>query len=185
MNILKKDTTFIGNCNYSKYMIESNPENIITKNNINAEATNFCNTMGYLIGFRQLEYKGALSYTSESMFNPVGNSDYVYFCMNDYAGSQYMQNYGVLPNGLIDENILALIPITTPKFTSTFADNADYIYKKRNYLGPVDIQKISIKILASNGSLANLYSNDFGFNLQVTTLYDNKIPYAPNFSTII
>jgi hypothetical protein len=141
--------------------------------------------MGYLIGFRQLEYKGALSYTSESMFNPVGNSDYVYFCMNDYAGSQYMQNYGVLPNGLIDENILALIPITTPKFTSTFADNADYIYKKRNYLGPVDIQKISIKILASNGSLANLYSNDFGFNLQVTTLYDNKIPYAPNFSTII
>ena len=182
MNILKKDLSYIRSCNYSKYFNDSNPDNIITKNNINSEPSNFCNTMGYLIGYRQIEYEGQLSYTSESMFNSVGNSEYIYFCMNDYVGSQYMQNYGVLPKGLIDDNILAVIPITSPKFTSTFSDNADYIYKRRNYLGPVDIQKISIKILSLNGSIANLYSNDYVFNLQVTTIYDNTIPYAPNYN---
>jgi len=142
MNILKKDLSYISSCNYSKYFNDSNPDNIITKNNINSEPSNFCNTMGYLIGYRQIEYEGQLSYTSESMFNSVGNSEYIYFCMNDYVGSQYMQNYGVLPKGLIDDNILAVIPITSPKFTSTFSDN----------------------------------------NLQVTTIYDNTMPYAPNYN---
>ena len=137
--------------------------------------------MGYLIGYRQIEYAGLNSYTSESMFNNT-YSDYVYFCLNDYAGSQYMTNYGVLPNGLIDENILAVIPITTPKFISTFADNSDYIYKTRNYNGPINLQKISLKLLGPQGALIKLHSFDFGFNLQITTIYDITKPYTSDYT---
>ena len=182
MNILKKNINSIGNCNYSKYIIDSNPDDPFLKNNINIEPSKFCDTMGYLMGYRQIEYTNASSYTSESMYSETGNTDYIYFCLNEYAGSQYMQNYGVLPKGLIDDNILALVPITTPKFVSTFADNSDYIYKTRNYLGPIDIQKITIKIIGPTGALSNLYSNDFSFNLQISTLYDNTMTYAPSYS---
>ena len=36
------------------------------------------NTLGYQIGFRQMEYSGSLSYTSESLFD-TSYTDYVYF----------------------------------------------------------------------------------------------------------
>jgi hypothetical protein len=181
MNILKGVPDNIGNCDFFKYTGNANPDNIITKNNINSKASKFVSTMGYLIGYRKIEYIGFNSYTSESMFNNI-YTDYVYFCMNEYAaGSQYMANYGLLSQGLIDDNILAIVPITTEKFISTFADNSDYIYKIRNYTGPVDIQKISIKLLGPQGSLANLRSFDYGFNLQITTIYDITKPYTSDY----
>ena len=40
-----------------------------------------------------------------------------------------------------------------------------------------NISKISIKILSADGVLVNLHSIDFAFILQVTTIYDNMIPY--------
>jgi len=182
MNILKDKPDNIGDCTTFKYTVNSNPDNIITKNNINSKASKFVTTMGYLIGYRKIEYAGFNSYTSESMFNNT-YTDYVYFCMNEYAtGSQYMANYGVLSQGLIDDNILAIVPITTEKFVSTFADNSDYIYKIRNYTGPIDIQKITIKLLGPNGSLLNLYNFDYAFNLQITTIYDITKPYTSDYS---
>jgi len=182
MNILKNNQLYISKCSDFKYKTDSkNIDDPITKNNINIEASKFVLTMGYLIGYRKIEYTGFNSYTSESMFNNVYTS-YVYFCMNEYASaSQYVSNYGILSNSVIDDNILAIIPITTAQFVSTFADNADYIYKTRNYNGPIDIQKISIKLLNSQGKLVNIHSYDYGFNLQITTIYDNMIPYTPTY----
>jgi hypothetical protein len=103
--------------------------------------------------------------------------------MNEYStGSQYIANYGVLPEAVINDNILALVPITSPKFTSTFDDNSDFIYKTRNYNGPIDIQKISIKILNAQGQLVYLHNFDYSFNLQITTIYDNLSPFQPQFT---
>jgi len=182
MNIMASNEGFIGFCDKYKYNTDANPDDIVNKNSIGVEPSKFVTTMGYLIGYRKIEYLGSNSYTSESMFNNV-YCDYVYFCMNEFTtASQYMGNYGVLPKGLIDENILAVVPMTTPQFISTFADNSDYIYKTRNYNGPIDIQKITIKLLNPQGRLINLHNFDYGFNLQITTLYDNTIPYTPNYS---
>ena len=181
MDIMGSNDSFLGMCDKYKYYTDANPDNIVYKNKINVEPSKFVSTMGYLIGYRKIEYFGSNSYTSESMFNNV-YCDYVYFCMNEFASSsQYISNYGILPSGLINENILAVIPITTPQFVSTFADNADYIYKTRKYNGPIDIQKITIKLLNPQGRLVDLHNYDYGFNLQITTLYDNTIPYIPNY----
>jgi hypothetical protein len=182
MNILRPPQVYLGDCLNFKYNTDSNPDNVVNKNNINAEASKFVSTMGYLIGYRKIEYIGSNSYTSESMFNNV-YTDYVYFCMNEFTtGSQYIANYGILPSGLIDENILAIVPITTPQFVSTFADNADFIYKTRSYNGPIDIQKISIKLLNPQGKLVNIHNYDYGFNLQISTIYDIMQPYTSNMS---
>ncbi len=184
MNIVKNNESYLGNCGEFKYNTNGNIDNNYTNNTKKYQVppSKFVSTMGYLIGYRQFEYTGLQSYTSESMFNGI-YTDYIYFCMNEFStASQYMGNYGVLPTGLIDENVLAVIPITSPQFVSTFADNADYIYKTRNYNGPIDIQKISIKILNPQGKLVNIHQYDFGFNLQVTTIYDIMKPYEASYS---
>lgn len=169
-------------CVSRPYQQNVNPDDPVSKNDLNVEASRFVSTMGYLIGYRKIEYAGAQSYTAESMYNGV-YTDYLYFCVNEFtSSSQYVVNYGILPTGLINDNILAVIPLTSAPFVSTFDDNANYIYKTRNYMGPVDIQKISIKLLNPEGYLVKLHDFDFGFNLQLTTMYDQMQPYTASYS---
>jgi hypothetical protein len=141
-------------------------------------------TLGYQMGFRKLRYSGNSIYTSESHFDPT-YSDYVYFLLNDYVGSQTSNVYGILPNSTLDKNILAVIPLTTPQNSNTFDNNANFIYKTRNYLGPVDIGKITIGLLNPLGGQLDLHFTDFAFTLQVQAIYDNNIPYQNNTVSII
>ncbi len=129
------------------------------------------NTMGYYMGYRQPIYTGAKSYTSESMFDTV-YTDYIYFVLNDYNKNYRDVVTGILPTDLIAENILALVPITSNQFDTTFLNAADLIYKTRIYDAPVEISKISIKMLNQYGELLNLYYSDFAFCIEVETLYN-------------
>jgi hypothetical protein len=129
-------------------------------------------TMGYLMGFREIIYSGSRRYTSESVFNNQYSSN-LYFSLDDYTGSQQISNtFGILKKGILDNNILAVIPVTGGSFQSTFDDNSNFIYKKREYFGPVDIAKVSIKLLDYLGHIVNLNKTDFTFSIQVSSLYD-------------
>lgn len=141
-------------------------------------------TMGYQMGFRKTKYVDKDFYITESHFDPT-YSDYIYFTLNDYAGSQSSNVYGILPNSTLDKNILAVIPITTPQNFNTFDNNANFIYKTRNYIGPVDISKITIGLINPTGGQLDLHYTDFAFTLQVQSIYDNNIPYQNNTVSII
>ena len=133
----------------------------------------YLQTMGYLMGFRSIKYSGSKSYTSESIFINV-YSTYLYFAVEDYTNSQTISNtYGILgKSGMLDGNILALIPITSEPFTYTFEDSSNFIYSKRRYFGPVDISRISVKLLNQVGNIVNLNGVEFNFSLKVETIYN-------------
>ncbi len=141
-------------------------------------------TLGYQIGFRETEYIGAKSYTSESLFKST-YADYVYFVLNDYCNNQSSNNYSLFQNQIFDNNVLAIIPVTSAAFTSTFADNSNFIYKTRNYHGPVNITKISIQLTDQFGFPINIYYSDFIFCLQTVDIYNNVIEYTSNNVTVI
>ena len=130
------------------------------------------NTLGYQIGYRLIKYEGLKSYTSESAFNKT-SLDYVYFSVDDYNNSYLNHNYGILPNqSILDENILAVVTIRSPQFTTTFDNGSDYIPKLRHYFTPVNIKKIGIKLLDPLGNLVNINTNDYSFVLEFTKLMD-------------
>ena len=135
--------------------------------------TKYFQSMAFLMGYTRVLYTGKQSYTSESIFNNT-YADYLYFSMDDFTGSQTVTNtVGVLGEaGTIDGNILAIIPINSTLFTTTFDNNSNFIYKKREYFGPVDISRITVKLLNPKGSLVNLHETDFSFSLQVKTIYN-------------
>jgi hypothetical protein len=131
-------------------------------------------TLGYQIGYRLIQYTGFKSYKSESAFNKT-SLDYVYFSVDDYNNSYLNHNYGVLPNqSILDENILAIVTIRSPQFSTTFDNGSDYIPKLRYYFTPVNIKKIAIKLLDPLGNLVNINTNDYSFVLEVTRLMDIK-----------
>ena len=56
-----------------------------------------------------------------------------------YVFSNELWGSGDGTNGVLDSNILAIIPLNSGLFTTTFDNNSNFIFKKRDYFGPVDI----------------------------------------------
>ena len=93
----------------------------------------YVQTMGYLMGFREVYYKDLKSYTSESVFTNT-YSNYLFFQLEDYTGSQPASStYGILGGSLLNKDILGIIPISSNLFSTTFDNNSNFIYKKREY----------------------------------------------------
>lgn len=73
-------------------------------------------------------------------------------------------------------NILALIPINSNSQESNIIEYGEGIsLNKRKYFGPVDIEKINIKLLNEKGKLMNLNGVDWSFTIHLEQLYKNNI----------
>jgi len=136
--------------------------------------SNIVNTMGYQIGFRNIEYINEKSYTTESNFNSQSYR-YIYFSLDDFNNSNLDCTYGILPSeNILDDNILAIIPLSSETFDKNYIDSGNYINNKREYSIPINISKIRIKLLDYLGDLINNNYNDFTFTLEITKIRDNQ-----------
>ena len=159
-----------------KTIVENNMNyrlNDIDKKN-NISTSNIINTMGYQIGFRNIEYNDSQSYTTESTFTSESYR-YIYFSVDDFNNSNLDRTYGILPGqNILDDNILAIIPLSSDTFDKNYIDSVNYINKKREYSVPINISKIRIKLIDYLGDLINNNYNDFTFTLEISKIRDNQ-----------
>jgi hypothetical protein len=174
MNLLLMDSNTTCSPFSSNIFIDYGPDYVPDKTKI--PLYSYLQTMGFLMGYRELEYSGSNSYVSESIFTNT-YSTYLYFVLEDYTGSQTSSNtYGILGSGgILDSNILGVITINSNLFTTTFDNNSNFIYKKREYFGPVDISRITIRLINQRGNSVNLQDTDWNFSFQVKTIYNLTI----------
>jgi hypothetical protein len=155
------------------------------------------NTLGFQMGFRNIvndvpyqdmqpnyytstpgviniipTYEPVKAFTANAQYND-GNGGYVYFCVNEFANNTIDDVTGVFPKFFFNNNTLALIPITSPHFTNTLDTGADYIFKSRNYTGPIDISKLVVSFYDANGIKITFNQVPFAFALEFKVLYDN------------
>ena len=123
------------------------------------------------MGYRGAEYSGFTEYQTEGIFNGAF-TNYIYFTLNDFNNSQSQNIIGIFPNSIIGNNILAMIPLTADSFNVCFDSGADFIEKKREYFGPVNIQKFKIQLLNQYGEILDLNNMDFSFSLELEIGYD-------------
>lgn len=71
---------------------------------------------------------------------------------------------------------MAVVPLSGSRFDFIFDNGSNFIYKKREYFGPVDITKISIKLLNQRGEIVDLLESEY--SLEVTRIYDLNNPYG-------
>ena len=138
---------------------------------------------GSNMGGQPLVYSPVKSYTTESQYNDA-NGGYIYFCVNEFNNNRLDDVTGIFQNSFFDNNILALVPVTSPHFTNTLDTGADFIFKARNYTGPVDINRIVVSLYDANGIKISFNQYPFAFALEFKILYDNpptmeslKAPY--------
>lgn len=98
---------------------------------------------------------------------------YFYVEVNDFQNNfkeTVVANLGNF-SGSIGRNIIARIPITSGSNTILMGNNSDYIYKQRDYFGPVNIQKLHIRLLDNFGRPLPLNDNDFSMTLEMEQIY--------------
>jgi hypothetical protein len=149
-----------------------NNRNVFSMNFLkDVESNDFNSTLGWILGFRQIQYNHSAVYTSEAVYNSVA-SDYIYFILNDFNHSQSQNILAMYSKSYIGNNILAMIPLTSNSFHICFDNGSDFIEKKRDYFGPVNLQRLKIELRNQYGELVDLNRMDFSFSLEVELGYD-------------
>jgi len=155
------------NFHYSLHFLESVNDNLMS-------------TAGWLFGFRLPEYLNITGdLQSEGLFDGSGDK-YIYVSLNDYQYNTNLTNIIGFDKSVMSENILAKIPIVNGKLSIVIDDNNNPLIKTRKYNGPVNINKIHLKIFDKFGNIIDLNNMDFSFTLELEILYE-----CFNFKNII
>jgi hypothetical protein len=137
------------------------PSNIVTQINTFVDNVSFAGKSVVYLGFLQSES----SYGS-SLHN------YVFVEINDYNKNFITDSVvSMTNNAYIGNNIIARIHITSGSNNVVFNNTADLIFKMREYLGPVNIKRLAIRLLNKFGDPIDLNNNDFSLALEFKILY--------------
>ena len=130
-------------------------------------------TMGWVLGFRIGQYLNIeKNLTSEGLFD-AGGDRYLYISFIDFNKNRNDNNIIFLDNSFIDKDILGKIYLKDGKFHVNVNDNdTESNLKKRDFNGPVDFERIHMKLLDEYGNIIYLNNMDFSFSLEFEILYE-------------
>jgi hypothetical protein len=136
--------------------------------------------IGWILGFRNSYYE--LNKTvaiSEGCYDGWGNK-YLFLVINDY--NKNINNFCITSynKSVARSNILARIPtkglcnfdFKTGLIIQNNSINNNDSFKKREYFGPVDINRIEIQLIDEYNRIIDLNYMDISFSLNITCLYD-------------
>jgi len=125
--------------------------------------TNIINTTNPIV------YNGYLS--SESTYGSTIDN-YIFLEIDDYHNNFPTNTFvSTNTNSYIGKNILARIVLTSGANTIITDNAGDGILKKREYFGPIKLEKFRIRVLNRYGDVIDIHQNDFSFVLELKQLY--------------
>ena len=140
-------------------------------------------SLGWLMGFTKKVYTWddynltglnehtSLGYVSEQ----VSQTDINYFLLNvneynhNYADTIIIPYYNHTMNR--SENTLAKIQVTQPRRELISLMDTANIFLKREYMGPIQLDKLKIQLTDEYGRILDLNGADYSFTLEVEQLY--------------
>jgi hypothetical protein len=142
--------------------------------------------MGWLLGFRKAIYTYDDDYVDisnidtfinegynpESLFN-CNTIKYILLHVNDFNKNHTSVLETPFQEGLIrSSDILAKIPLFNNNLFSNVQSLSPAITNRRQYFGPVNIEKLEIRLYDEFGRTLNLNECDYSFSLELECLYD-------------
>jgi hypothetical protein len=129
--------------------------------------------LGWILGFRNGIYINNINYVSEGIFDYTGPK-YFYLVVDDYNMSVVNNFYGAFNSSVLNKNILARIStqVKATAYNVLEQNNIRTLTPPREYMGPVNLNNLTIQLLDEFGRVVNLNNMDFSFSLQLTTVYN-------------
>jgi hypothetical protein len=124
------------------------------KNNVSSNGTEY---HGYII--------------SEAAYGS-SMQNYVFVEVNDFNKNFITDSIiSITNNAYIGNNILGRISLSAVTNNTVFNNSSDRIFKMREYLGPVKIKRLNVRLLNKFGEIVNLNNGDFSIALEFKILY--------------
>jgi hypothetical protein len=126
--------------------------------------------LGWMLGFREGYYGQAPYYISESVLNVLG-PQYLFLIVDDFNKSNNVNFISTSRYGLLPDNIIARISLKSSAFSIQAQNDFSVYAEPRYYFGPVNINKLQVKIVDEFSRILDLNQTDFSFTLRMTTIY--------------
>ncbi len=132
---------------------------------------------GWILGYREPLYtnairnlRGYIFYESESVLDLSGPK-YLFLIIDDFNKSVNVNFLTASVKGLLSDNIIARISQKGQLFSIQSQNDFSVYSEPRYYYGPVNINKLQIKLIDEYGRMVDLNNKDFSFTLRLTTIY--------------
>lgn len=135
---------------------------------------NLMKRLGWTLGFRLANYLDVEEgIRSEGLYDGGGDR-YIYVSVNDYQNNVNENNVVCFDKSILDEYVIAKIPLVNGKFSITSNDyNGLSLSKIRRYNGPVNIRRLHIKLMDKFGEIIDLNNMDYSLTFEMEILYEN------------
>ena len=143
---------------------------IFNKDSQGNDMTPYLSTkIGWNLGFLNCSYKGQNIYYGEKPIEP-NSIKYLYLAVDDFNKSVNESFVTAFEKNGLSPNILARISM----IDSDIITNNEYsiITEPRKYFGPVDIQRLHIRLFDDHGRILNMNYSNYSFCLQFKIMYD-------------
>ena len=127
--------------------------------------------IGQNLGFIKTLYTGSRCHVAESIIEP-STIRYVYLAIDDYNNNVNNHFVSVFSDSILNSNILARISLKGSYFALLMENDFNIVTEPRRYFGPVDIQRLHIRLLDEHGRVLQMNNSNFSFCLNLKTIYD-------------
>lgn len=139
--------------------------------NGNPDNTPVTTKIGMNLGFLKRKYQGDTRYVSETLVEPA-TVRYLYLAIDDFNNNVNNHFISAFNNSILSPNILARISVKGSYFSLMMETDLVMTTEPRKYFGPVDIQKMHIKVYDDHGRILDMNNSNFSCCILFKMLYD-------------
>lgn len=132
---------------------------------------NVSSKIGWNLGFTKKIYENQRRYVSDTLIEPA-TVRYIYLAVDDFNNSVNNHFITAFNQSILNPNILARISIKGTYFSLLMENDLNIVTEPRKYFGPVDIQRLRIRLYDDHGRILDMNNANFSFCLNFKILYD-------------
>ena len=140
-------------------------------NNSNNNNRSILKHIGWNLGFIYPTYSGSIGYMGEAIME-VTSIRYIYLGIEDFNNQSNNHFVSVMKDSFMSKDILARISLSGTSFSVLMENNMNSVTEPRMYFGPVDIQKIRVRLYDEFGNILQMNNSNYSFCLNLKLMYD-------------
>jgi len=132
--------------------------------NVDKNTVDYSSKLGRVLGFTKRKYKDSTTYIAETIINANIAFSYIYLVVDDFQNNSPLSFISAFQNNNIPTSVLARINIIKKEIS--------FISEPRKYFGPIDLNRIQIRLLDAYGRVIDMNGTDYSFCLLLNAIYD-------------
>jgi hypothetical protein len=134
------------------------------------DTTNIFTKIGWNLGFTKPKYCGDTFYVAETVIEPT--SKYIYLAIDDFNNHANNHFVTAFNKSILSTDVIGRISIKGSYINSIIENDFNLVTEPRLYFGPVDIQRLRVRLFDEFGRVLSMNNSNYSFCLTLKLLYD-------------